>query len=289
MTGVRVLILGAGGQVGRALRAALPDATALDRSAFDVAAPPPGFDWGAHDVVVNAAALTDVDGAESRIADAWRANATGPAELAGAAREHGCVLVHLSTEYVFDGTADRPYREDDAVAPLSVYGASKAAGDLAVRGVERHYLLRPTWLVGEGRNFVRTMLGLAARGIAPTVVDDQVGRPTFAVDLAAAVVHLVGTRAPFGTYHVTGGGEPASWADVARATFAAAGRSDLAVTGTSTAEYFADKPHAARRPLNSVLDLGRAAAAGVALPDWRERLRAHVAGGQRNDEAISIT
>jgi dTDP-4-dehydrorhamnose reductase len=272
---MRTLVLGAGGQVGRALHALLPDATALDRAAFDIA-DPPAVDWGAYDVVVNAAAFTDVDGAESRAADAWRANATGPAVLAGAAREHGLTLVHLSSEYVFDGTADRPYTEDDPVAPLSVYGASKAAGDLAVQGLERHYLLRPTWVVGDGRNFVRTMLGLAARGIAPTVVDDQVGRPTFATDLAAAVVHLVTTGAPHGTYHVTGGGEPASWAEVARAVFALSGHGDLAVTGTSTAAYFADKPHAARRPLNSVLDLSRAEKAGVATPDWRERLAAYV-------------
>jgi dTDP-4-dehydrorhamnose 3,5-epimerase len=276
VSGVRVLVLGAGGQVGRALRAALPGATAVGRSEFDVAAPPPGFDWSAHDVVVNAAAFTDVDGAETRPADAWRANAAGPAALARAARAHDLVLVHLSSEYVFDGTSPRPYREDDPVAPLSVYGASKAAGDLAVRGVERHYLLRPTWVVGDGRNFVRTMLGLARRGIAPTVVDDQVGRPTFAVDLAAAVVHLVASEAPHGTYNVTGGGAPASWADVAREVFALSGHAALTVTGTSTAEYFADKPHAARRPLNSVLDLGRAGAAGVPTPDWRQQLAGYL-------------
>jgi len=268
----RVLILGAGGQVGRALAAALPHATAWDRAAFDLAAPRSLDGW---DVVVNAAAWTDVDGAEVHRADAWRVNAAGPAALARAAREHGFVLVHFSSEYVFDGASPRPYREDDPVAPLSAYGASKAAGDLAVQGVERRYLLRPTWVVGEGRNFVRTMLGLAARGIAPTVVDDQIGRPTFAADLAAAVTTLLRDGAPFGDYHVTGGGEPASWADVARAVYRLAG-ADLAVTGTSTAAYFADKPAAAPRPLNSVLDTGKAAATGVAMPDWRERLAEYV-------------
>lgn len=274
---MRALILGAGGQVGRALTSALPDATALGRDAFDIASPAE-LDWPAYDVVVNAGAFTDVDGAETPEgrAAAWRANAAGPAALADIARRHGLTLVHLSTEYVFDGALQRPYREDDVVAPLSAYGASKAAGDLAVRGVERHYLLRPTWVVGEGRNFVRTMLGLAARGIAPTVVDDQIGRPTFASDLAAAIVHLVTTAAPFGSYHVTGGGEPASWAEVARAVYALAGRGDLTITGTSTAAYFADRPQAARRPLNSVLDTEKAAAAGVQLPHWRDRLAEHV-------------
>jgi dTDP-4-dehydrorhamnose reductase len=271
---VRTLILGAGGQVGHALAAALPDATAWDRAAFDLAEPGPLDGW---DVVVNAAAWTDVDGAEVHRADAWRINAAGPAALAAAAREHGFVLVHFSSEYVFDGTSPHPYREDDPVAPLSAYGASKAAGDLAVQGVARRYLLRPTWVVGEGRNFVRTMLGLAKRGMAPAVVDDQVGRLTFAADLAAAVTTLLRDGAPFGDYHVTGGGPPASWADVARETFRLAG-SDRAVTGTSTAAYFADKPTAAPRPRNSVLDTAKAAAAGVAMPDWRERLADYVGG-----------
>ena len=276
---MRALILGAGGQVGRALAAALPDATALGRTSFDIAAPD---DLSGYDVVINAAAYTDVDGAETAEgrAAAWRANATGPAALAALARRHGLTLVHLSSEYVFDGALDRPYQEDDAVAPLSAYGASKAAGDLAAAGVERHYLLRPTWVVGEGRNFVATMLGLAARGIEPAVVDDQIGRPTFAPDVAAAIEHLLVTEAPYGTYHVTGGGEPASWADVARAVYELSGHGDLTVTGTTTEAYFADKPHAARRPPNSVLDTAKAEKAGVALPDWREHLARHIAAAR---------
>ncbi|GJF02243.1 SDR family oxidoreductase [Pseudonocardia sp. D17] len=275
---MRVLLLGAGGQVGRALAAALPDAVALTRADFDITGGGPEPAWDEHEVVVNAAAHTDVDGAQTpdgRVAT-WRANASGPALLADRARRHGFTLVHLSTEYVFDGRKSGPYTETDPVAPLSAYGAAKAAGDLAVRGVERHYLVRPTWVVGEGRNFVRTMLGLAGRGIAPTVVADQVGRPTFAPDIAAAIVHLLDVGATHGTYHVTGGGEPASWADVARAVFAAAGRDDLAVTDTTTAEYFAGRPDVAPRPLNSVLDLGRAHAAGVVTPDWQESLLRYV-------------
>lgn len=273
-----MLVLGANGQVGRALTAALPEAVGLTRAQCDIT-DPGGVDWAAFDVVVNAAAYTKVDAAETaqgRV-DAWRANAGGPAALAARARAHGTMLVHLSSEYVFDGTYDGPIPEDAPVAPLGAYGASKAAGDVAVGGVERHYLVRPTWVVGDGTNFVRTMLGLAGRGIAPTVVADQVGRPTFARDIAAAIVHLVTTGAPFGTFHLTGGGEPASWADVARAVYALAGRADLRVTDTSTAEYFAGKPDSAPRPLNSVLDLDRVRAAGVVVPDWRERLAEYVA------------
>jgi dTDP-4-dehydrorhamnose reductase len=279
---VRVLVLGAGGQVGRALVAALPDATALRHLDLDIAdAANATIDWAAYDTIVNAAAFTDVDGAqtvEGRAA-AWRVNATGPAALAAICRRTGSTLVHLSTEYVFDGRSALPYPENAPVAPLSAYGASKAAGDLAVQGVERHYLVRPSWVVGEGRNFVRTMLRLAEKGVEPSVVADQIGRLTFATDLASAIVHLVASGAPYGSYHVTGGGEPASWAAVARAAFALAGRGDLRVTDTTTAEYFADKPHAARRPRNSVLDLSRAAAAGVQLPDWRERLAEYVTSG----------
>jgi dTDP-4-dehydrorhamnose reductase len=276
---MRLLILGCGGQVGRALEARLPDATALGHADLDIAdAERSSVDWGAYDAIVNAAAFTDVDGAETAVgrAAAWRANAAGPAALSRICRKHGSTLVHLSSEYVFDGRAREPYPEDAPVAPLSAYGASKAAGDMAVQSVERHYLVRPTWVVGDGRNFVRTMLELAEKGVEPAVVADQFGRPTFAADLAAAIVHLIASAAPYGSYHVTGGGDPASWADVARVTFALAGRDDLQVTGISTAAYFADKPHAAPRPLNSVLDLSRATAAGVPLPDWRERLAEYV-------------
>ena len=274
-----MIVTGAGGQVGRALAAALPDATTLTRAELDIAdAADTAVEWAAHDVVINAAGWTDVDGAETPAGRraAWRADATGPAVLAGLARRHDLLLVHFSSEYVFDGCKPGPYVEDDPVAPLGAYGAAKAAGDLAVAGVERHYLLRPTWVVGNGRNFVRTMAGLAARGVQPTVVADQVGRLTFATDIAAAVVALVTGDAPYGTYHVTGTGEPASWADVARATYALLGRDDLRVTDISTEEYFADKPHAAARPRNSVLDLGRAERVGLPLASWRERLAAYV-------------
>jgi dTDP-4-dehydrorhamnose 3,5-epimerase len=282
---VRALVLGAGGQVGRALVAALPGAVALTRAEFDIAEADltrPDIshpDWSAFDTIVNAAAHTDVDGAETpegRVAT-WRANAQGPAALAAIARRHRLTLVHLSTEYVFDGRKAGPYTEDDPIAPLSAYGAAKAAGDLAVRGVERHYLLRPTWVVGDGRNFVRTMLGLAARGIEPSVVGDQIGRPTFATDIAAAIHRLVTSGAPYGTYHFTGDGEPASWADVARATYDLAGHPDLRVTETTTADYFADKPGAAPRPLNSVLDLAKAHDAGLISRPWRDGLADYVA------------
>jgi dTDP-4-dehydrorhamnose 3,5-epimerase len=273
---VTAVILGANGQLGRALRAAFPDAVALDRAALDVsdAAAVRAYEWSGVEAVLNAAAYTAVDAAEdpANLAAVRSANVDAVANLAAAAEEYGFTLVHISTEYVFDGRHDGPIPEDHPATPLSVYGRSKADGDREAVRVQRHYLVRPTWVVGDGRNFVRTMADLADRGVSPTVVDDQIGRLTFTADLAAGIAHLLSTRAPYGTYNLTNDGEPVSWADVAAAVFQARGRSADDVGRTSTAAYFADKPDAAVRPLNSVLDLSRIKAAGFTPRDWRTAL-----------------
>lgn len=273
---VSTVITGAGGQLGRALQREFPDAVAVGRAELDVtdAAAVHDFDWAGTDVVVNAAAWTAVDAAEdpAQQAAVWAVNAEAVASLAEAAQRHGFVLVHLSSEYVFDGRHDGPVPEDAAPSPLSAYGRSKAAGDRFASAVARHYLVRTTWLVGEGRNFVGTMASLAGRGASPSVVDDQIGRLTFATDLAAGIAHLVRTGAPFGTYNLTGGGEPASWADVAREVFRLSGRDPDDVRRVSTAEYDAGKPGIAPRPANSVLDLSRLRATGFEPPDWRVAL-----------------
>ena len=276
---MKIAILGAGGQLGRALTAFLPDAVALRRADLDVtdAAAVAAHDWSGIDVLFNAAAYTAVDRAETpegRVA-AWAANATAVAHLAAAANAHDMTLVHVSSEYVFDGTTAGPLLEDAPLCPLGAYGASKAAGEIAASLAARHLVVRTTWVVGDGANFVRTMLGLAARGVSPTVVDDQIGRPTFAADLAAGILALL-DRGASGIYNLTNSGEPASWADVARATFELAGRAATDVAPTTTVAYFADKPLAARRPLNSVLDLTRAATVGVCLPPWRDSLASYI-------------
>ena len=276
-----VVVLGAGGQVGRALARRFPGAVALDRSALDLADPAAvaAHDWTGVDVVLNAAAWTAVDAAEdpANRAAVQAVNVDGVGALADAARASGFLLVHFSTEYVFDGTHPGPIPEDAPVHPLSVYGRSKADGDALVSALDRHLLLRTTWVVGEGRNFVRTMAALADRGVSPSVVDDQVGRLTFADDLADAVAHLVGTGAAAGTYNVTCAGPPASWADVAEAVFAARGRDPRDVRRVSTAEYLAGQPGAAPRPRNSVLDLSRLDATGFRPRDWRTALDAYLA------------
>jgi dTDP-4-dehydrorhamnose reductase len=273
---VTAVIVGAGGQLGRALRRRFPEAVALDRAALDVsdAAAVRDHDWAGVDVVLNAAAFTAVDAAEdpANLAAVRRVNVDAVAHLAEAAQRHGFTLVHVSSEYVFDGRHPGPIPEDLPPSPLSVYGRSKADGDRAAEGADRHYVLRTTWLVGEGGNFVRTMASLAQRGVRPSVVDDQIGRPTFTTDLADAVAHLLATGAPFGTYNVTCAGEPASWAEVAAAVFEACGRAPGDVTPVSTAEYVADRPQAAARPRNSVLDLSKITATGFRPREWRSAL-----------------
>jgi dTDP-4-dehydrorhamnose 3,5-epimerase len=220
-----------------------------------------------------------VDAAEdpANLAAVRAANVDAVGHLARAVRTSGATLVHISSEYVFDGKHDGPIPEDWPANPLSVYGQSKADGDTQATNVTKHYLVRTTWVVGDGGNFVRTMAGLADRGASPTVVDDQIGRPTFTADLAAGVAHLLRTRAPFGTYNLTNDGDPASWADVAAAIFEARGRTADDVTPVSTADYFADKPAAAVRPLNSVLDLSKIVATGFRPRDWRTALTDYLA------------
>lgn len=272
------LIVGANGQLGTALRQRYPDARAVNSSELNIANVNAiqNFDWSNVSVIFNAAAHTDVDGAETtegRIA-AWKVNAAGVRNLAQAAHEHDLTLFHISSEYVFDGTQS-PHTEDEPFSPLGVYANSKAAGDIAASLVAKHYILRTSWVIGEGKNFVRTMLGLGEKGIAPTVVSDQVGRLTFTSELVRVIDHFLYTAPAYGTYNISNGGEPVSWADVSRTVVRLAGY-DLVVTDTTTAEYFASKPEAAPRPLHSTLDLTKLEATGFTPRDWREDLAAYI-------------
>lgn len=281
----KILILGAGGQLGRALRAELGDASHIEhatRTDLDITSP--GLEdarrWRDYDTIINASAYTAVDAAETPDGrrDAWAANAAGPAALARIATAHGITLVHVSSDYVYDGTLDRPYTETDAFSPLGVYGQTKAAGDIAVATTPRHYIIRTSWVIGDGHNFVRTMASLAERGIDPRVVDDQTGRLTFTADLAAGIHHLLATRAPYGTYNLTGTGDPQTWADIARRVFELTGHDPARVTGVTTDEYYADAPAPiAPRPRNSTLDLAKLEATGFRTPDGSTRLEEYLA------------
>ncbi|MFC0681398.1 sugar nucleotide-binding protein [Lysobacter korlensis] len=274
----RILVLGADGQLGRALRLLLPDAEFAGRRALDLSEPRAldGRTWRDYAVVINAAAYTKVDEAETPEgrAEAWASNVRGLARLAAVCREHRITLVHLSSDYVFDGRR-AVHGEDEPLTPLGVYGQTKAAGDAVVGSLPCHYIVRTSWVIGDGNNFVRTMAALGDRGIDPAVVSDQVGRLSFTGDIAAAILHLLGTQAPFGTYNVSSGGEPASWADIAKRVFALRGHDPDRVTPVTTTEYFASRA-AAPRPLNSVLDLTKIEASGFAVPDWNERLERYL-------------
>jgi dTDP-4-dehydrorhamnose reductase len=258
----RVLVTGAGGQVGRALRAHLPDATFLARADLDVcdaeavrAAVRP------EDVVVHTAAMTDVDGCERDPAAAFAVNAAGTANVVA----RGARVILLSTDYVFDGRASRAYAEDDPTGPLSAYGRSKLEAERAVLGRPGNLVVRTAWVYGDGRNFVRSILAAERAGRPLRVVDDQRGRPTWADDLARALAHLVAAGVA-GILHVTGDGEPCTWADLAELVVG------HAVQRISSAELGAPAP----RPRSSVLALGRARALGVPLADWHRSVRRYL-------------
>lgn len=274
-----IVIIGANGQLGRALQAQYPDAVTVDSDTLDITdkSAVEDFDWANTEVIINAAAYTNVDGAESdegRRA-AWAINADGVGNLVSVAAKSDCILVHISTDYVFDGTQEL-HLEDEGFAPLSVYGASKAAGDLLVSLAPKFYIIRTSWVIGEGKNFVRTMLSIGQKNIEPTVVADQIGRLTFTSELVRAIEHLLNGNAPYGTYNVSNSGKSASWAEITRHIFEYAGL-DLSVNDTTTNEYFKDKPDIAPRPLHSTLSLGKIGSTGFISQDWKDDLKAYIA------------
>jgi dTDP-4-dehydrorhamnose reductase len=283
---MKILVLGAGGQVGREVcRAAWPSSCTLvplDRKALDITE---GAVVGAMlkkqraDLAINLAAYTAVDRAESEPDAAWAVNCAGAALVAAACEESATPLVHLSTDYVFDGCKQGAYREEDAVNPLGVYGHSKEAGERAVQAAAaRHVILRTAWVYGvHGANFVKTMLRLATERPVLRVVADQWGCPTAAADIAAALVVIARQiekgQARWGTFHYAGAGS-VSWYGFAEAIF------DLAapllatrprVEPITTQQY----PTTARRPMNSVLDCRKIREAyAIAAPPWRTSLTA---------------
>lgn len=280
---MKVLVSGAGGQVGRQMLAAVPDgieARGVDRGALDIADPVAVAELlraFAPDVIVNCAAYTAVDRAEQEHEAAWRANAAGPQVLAEALRGSQARLVHISTDYVFDGRSVRAYRPDDATAPLGEYGRSKLAGEQAVISLlgARALVLRTAWVYGaHGRNFLHTMLRLMRERGAVRVVGDQIGTPTSTPALAEALWACVMRQAASGIHHWSDAGV-ASWYDFAVAIAeegAALGLlpAGIEVTPIATEDY----PTPAARPAFSLLDKRSAATAlGLQPRHWRQRLR----------------
>lgn len=268
-----LLVVGSGGQLGRALQELRPDARFVDVPEVDLTsrASVAALPWDGVDAVVNAAAWTAVDAAEdgTKLPTVWDVNATGVFHLALHCRLRDLPLVHVSTDYVFRGNHTAPIPVDAPLDPQGAYGATKAAGEMAAHLAPMHYVVRTSWVFGDGPNFVRTMRRLAADRDELTVVGDQLGRPTYAVDLATALLALLEQRAPYGTYHATGSGDVVSWAE-----FAAEILRDTAcrVTPVTTEQYAQNAPQAAPRPAYSALDLRKLESAGVVMRDWREAL-----------------
>jgi dTDP-4-dehydrorhamnose reductase len=263
-----LIVFGAGGQVGRALCEA-GAVTGYDRAAVDITdAESVARAVAGAATVVNAAAYTNVDGAESDSAAAYAVNRDGAANVARACAQAGARLIHISTDYVFDGKSDRPYREDDPTGPLGVYGQSKLAGERAVAELcAQAVILRTSWVYdSSGRNFVRTMLRLAETRDSLNVVDDQHGSPTWARDIAAAILAIAkeGATKP-GVFHFCGGGNT-TWYGFAKAIFELRGPALHAIPSS-------DYPTPAPRPKNSTLDCGHIADAyGITAPPWRDSL-----------------
>lgn len=281
---LRWLVAGGTGMLGADLRRALVDRDArlvgsadLDiRNAEAVREAVEGVD-----VIVNAAAWTKVDDAETHERQAFALNGTGAGNLARAAADTGARLVQVSTDYVFDGSATEPYDEATPLAPLGAYGRTKAEGERQVRDAlpDRSWIVRTAWLYGAGGpNFAATMLKLAADRDTVSVVDDQIGQPTWTADLADQIVRLVDADAPPGYYHGTNGGR-ASWFDFARAVFEEAGLDPERVQPTTSAEFVRPAP----RPAWSVLGHSGWERAGVTAPrDWRAALAAAAEAGVLN-------
>jgi len=283
---MRIAVTGTAGQVVTSLiergTAAGHEVIAIGRPDLDLADPASvvrALTAAAPDAIVSAAAYTAVDKAESESDLAFAVNGTGPGAVAQAAKALGVPLIHISTDYVFDGTLDRPYVESDPTGPTGVYGASKLAGERAVLdGHDDSAVLRVAWIYSPfGGNFVKTMLRLAADRDELGVVGDQVGNPTSALAIADGIIQVAtnmvadGSPELRGIFHMTAPGE-ASWADFAQAIFAASaarGGPTAAVRPIGTADY----PTPATRPANSRLDCGLIARVhGVTLPDWRTSL-----------------
>ncbi|MGX7680725.1 dTDP-4-dehydrorhamnose reductase [Jatrophihabitans sp. DSM 45814] len=235
------------------------------------------------DVILNAAGYTAVDQAENDEARAFVVNATGPALLAAAAQRSGAKLLHISTDYVFAGDATTPYAVDEPTAPKSAYGRTKLAGEQAVRTLapDHGFVIRTAWVYGAaGGNFVKTMAGFERSRETISVVDDQVGSPTWSYDLARGLVELAHSSAPAGVYHCTNSGS-VTWHGLARAVFSELGADPARVLPTTTEAF----PRPAPRPAYSVLSDAAWRAAGLTpLPDWRVALHAAF---ERDSEALA--
>lgn len=285
-----ILITGANGQLGRAVRALYQGSASLILTEMAASADYTGLDitdldqvlefTAEHspDVIINCAAMTNVDGCDASEDSAFRANAIGPRNLAIAAEKSGAKLIHISTDYVFSGDGTRPYTEFDAPAPVSTYGRSKLAGEEFVKQFcRRYFILRTAWLYGDGKNFVRTMISLSETHDEVSVVCDQKGSPTSASELARLIAHLEPTES-YGLYHATCEGDT-NWADFTEEIFRQRGISTR-VNHVTSEEYAAMNPAAASRPKYSILSnyMLEISGSGFKMKDWKDALTEYLKG-----------
>ena len=274
---MKILLTGRNGQVGAELQTLLQPATSMDHATLDLADPDAlrsAVRKAGPGVIINAAAYTAVDRAETEPDLASRVNGVAPGVLAEEAKRCGALLVHYSTDYIFDGSKRSPYVETDAPHPLGVYGRTKLEGEERIRASGcRHLILRTAWVYGAGGNFVRAILRQAEKGAALRVVNDQQGAPTWARDIARVTSDLLAKQAE-GTFNVSAAGI-ASWYEVALEVLRLRGHR-IDVQPVTTAQYGAKAP----RPAYSVLDNGKLRAAGIVpIAEWRPRLAEHLKSG----------
>ncbi|WEV64337.1 bifunctional dTDP-4-dehydrorhamnose 3,5-epimerase family protein/NAD(P)-dependent oxidoreductase [Bifidobacterium sp. ESL0732] len=292
----RTLVTGANGQLGRSIQAyvkghGLQGFEFTDRDTFDFSNPSSykNYDWNLYGTIINAGGYTAVDKAETEEGrrTAWGTNVHGVALLAKTAQMYNLTLIHVSSDYVFDGEVQE-HTEDEGFAPLGVYGQTKAAADAIVSVVPRHYIIRSSWIVGDGHNFVRTMMKLSNRVADPNdeltqvkVVNDQYGRLTFTDDIVNGIFHLLTSSAKCGTYNLTGSGSVMSWAEIARRVFEKTNGNSDKVVPVTTQEYYAEETGLiSPRPTNSFLDLVKLADAGYETGDWEQNLAEYIEGQQ---------
>jgi dTDP-4-dehydrorhamnose reductase len=271
-----VLVTGAGGQVGRALQNEWRGPTYLEHAELDVT------DAGSvrsairvARVVIHLAAFTNVDGCEEQPEIAHQVNAEGTRLISEAARSSGARVIFISTDYVFDGRSGDEYAEDDACSPLNVYGRSKLEAERHVQRNADNLTIRTSWVFGDGKNFIKSILRAAENGIPLRVVCDQRGRPTYARDLAAGI-RTAAERNVSGIVHVCGDGDPCTWAELARVSLEARGSSARVEPVTSQEYETQATKTVAARPANSVLSLNRARALGFPLRPWRRSVEDYV-------------
>lgn len=273
-----ILITGANGQLGTELSKKYPNAVLTDSEKLNITDENAvnEFDWANIKFIINCAAYTDVDEAETTEGrkKAWLINSVGVKNLVRVCYENDITLIHISTDYVFDGIAEL-HDEEETLSPLGVYACSKASGDIIAGIAPKHYILRTSWIMGSGKNFVRSIYGLGQKSINPNVVSDQFGRPTFTDELVDIIDHILKHTPEYGIYNASNDGDVVSWSDIARQVYTDAGFSDLEVGDTTAEEYFAGKV-SSPRPINSALNLNKLKSTGYNPKDWRENLKEYI-------------